>query len=57
MLDWAVSFSLPGLYIYTIVVAIAFHLRVMLAEEPADEVRVCDQLEDTNRRDDCPGSA
>jgi protein-S-isoprenylcysteine O-methyltransferase Ste14 len=26
MPGWAVSFSLPGLYIYTIVVAIAFHL-------------------------------
>ena len=38
LLGWAVSFSLPGLYIYIIVVAIAFHLRVVLAEEPADEV-------------------
>jgi protein-S-isoprenylcysteine O-methyltransferase Ste14 len=34
LLGWAVSFSLPGLYIYTIVVAVAFHLRVVLAEEP-----------------------
>ena len=34
LLGWAVSFWLPGLYVYAIVVAIAFHLRVVLGEEP-----------------------
>jgi len=34
LLGWAVSFSLPGLYTYTIIVAVAFHLRVVFGEEP-----------------------
>jgi protein-S-isoprenylcysteine O-methyltransferase Ste14 len=34
LLGWAVSFGLPGLYIYTIIVAVAFHLRVVFGEEP-----------------------
>ena len=34
LLGWAVSFGLPGLYIYTIIVAVAFHLRVVFREEP-----------------------
>jgi protein-S-isoprenylcysteine O-methyltransferase Ste14 len=34
LLGWAVSFALPGLYIYAIIVAVAFHLRVVFAEEP-----------------------
>jgi len=34
LLGWAVSFGLPGLLTYTIIVAVAFHLRVVLGEEP-----------------------
>jgi protein-S-isoprenylcysteine O-methyltransferase Ste14 len=34
LLGWAVSFGFPGLFIYTIIVAVAFHLRVVLGEEP-----------------------
>jgi protein-S-isoprenylcysteine O-methyltransferase Ste14 len=34
LLGWAVSFSLPALYIYAIIVAIAFHVRVVFGEEP-----------------------
>jgi protein-S-isoprenylcysteine O-methyltransferase Ste14 len=34
LLGWAVAFGLPGLFIYTIIVAIAFHLRVVFGEEP-----------------------
>ena len=34
LLGWAVSFGLSGLYVYAIVVAVAFHLRVVLGEEP-----------------------
>jgi len=34
LLGWAVSFGLPGLYGYAAVVAVAFHLRVVLGEEP-----------------------
>ena len=34
LLGWAVSFWSRGLLIYCIVVAIAFHLRVVLGEEP-----------------------
>ena len=34
LLGWAVSFGLPGLWVYAIIVAIAFHLRVVLGEEP-----------------------
>jgi protein-S-isoprenylcysteine O-methyltransferase Ste14 len=34
LLGWAVAFGSPGLLIYTIIVAIAFHLRVVLGEEP-----------------------
>lgn len=34
LLGWAVSFGLAGLYAYAIVVAVAFHLRVVLGEEP-----------------------
>jgi protein-S-isoprenylcysteine O-methyltransferase Ste14 len=34
LLGWAVSFGLPGLYVYAIVIAVAFHLRVVLGEEP-----------------------
>lgn len=34
LLGWAVSFALPGLFIYAMVVAAAFHLRVVLGEEP-----------------------
>jgi protein-S-isoprenylcysteine O-methyltransferase Ste14 len=34
LLGWAVSFGLPGLYVYTIIVAVAFHLRVVRGEEP-----------------------
>jgi protein-S-isoprenylcysteine O-methyltransferase Ste14 len=34
LVGWALSFGLPGLSVYAIVVAIAFHLRVVLGEEP-----------------------
>jgi protein-S-isoprenylcysteine O-methyltransferase Ste14 len=34
LLGWAVSFGLRGLFTYTIIVAIAFHLRVVFGEEP-----------------------
>lgn len=34
VLGWAVSFGVHGLYWYTVFVAIAFHLRVLLGEEP-----------------------
>jgi len=34
LLCWAVSFGLPGLFVYAIAVAVAFHLRVVLGEEP-----------------------
>ena len=31
---WAITFSVSGLYVYAICVAIAFHLRVVFGEEP-----------------------
>jgi protein-S-isoprenylcysteine O-methyltransferase Ste14 len=34
LLGWAVSFNHPALYAYAAVVAVAFHLRVVLGEEP-----------------------
>jgi protein-S-isoprenylcysteine O-methyltransferase Ste14 len=34
LVGWAWSFGLPGLWVYAIIVAIAFHLRVVLGEEP-----------------------
>src|SRR5215813_10013446 len=34
ILGWAVSFGVPGLYGYAIIVAIVFHLRVVFGEEP-----------------------
>lgn len=34
LLGWAISFGSLGLFAYTVVVAIAFHLRVVLGEEP-----------------------
>src|SRR5437899_4418575 len=34
LLGSAISFSSPALYVYTIIVAIAFHLRVVLGEHP-----------------------
>jgi protein-S-isoprenylcysteine O-methyltransferase Ste14 len=34
LLGWALSFGLSGLYVYTISVAAAFHLRVVFGEEP-----------------------
>jgi protein-S-isoprenylcysteine O-methyltransferase Ste14 len=34
LLGWSVSFGLPGLFLYTMIVAVAFHLRVVLGEEP-----------------------
>lgn len=34
ILGWALSFALAGLYVYAAVVALAFHLRVVLSEEP-----------------------
>jgi len=34
LVGWAVSFGLPGLYVYAGIVALAFHLRVVFGEEP-----------------------
>jgi protein-S-isoprenylcysteine O-methyltransferase Ste14 len=34
LLGWALSFGIPGQFVYAIVVAFAFHLRVVLGEEP-----------------------
>ncbi len=34
LLGWAVTFGSPGLLIYAAIVAAAFHLRVVLGEEP-----------------------
>jgi protein-S-isoprenylcysteine O-methyltransferase Ste14 len=34
LLGWAASFASMGLFTYTLLVAIAFHLRVVLGEEP-----------------------
>jgi len=34
LLGWAVSFAFRGIFVYAIVVAGTFHLRVVLAEEP-----------------------
>lgn len=34
LLGWAISFDVTGLYGYAIIVALAFHLRVVLGEEP-----------------------
>jgi protein-S-isoprenylcysteine O-methyltransferase Ste14 len=34
LLGWAVSFGAAALYVYAAMVAIAFHLRVVLGEEP-----------------------
>lgn len=34
LLGWALSFSSPGLFVYSAAVAVAFHLRVVLGEEP-----------------------
>ena len=34
LLGWAVSFNSPDLYIYTVIVVVAVHLRVVFGEEP-----------------------
>ena len=34
LLGWALSFGLPGLYVYAMSVIVAFHLRVVFGEEP-----------------------
>ncbi|AIY39916.1 hypothetical protein LT85_0756 [Collimonas arenae] len=34
LLGWALSFALTALYVYAVIVALAFHLRVVLVEEP-----------------------
>ena len=34
LIGWTVSFASTGLFVYTFAVAIAFHLRVVLGEEP-----------------------
>ncbi len=34
LLGWAISFGARGLYWYTLVVGIAFHVRVVVGEEP-----------------------
>jgi protein-S-isoprenylcysteine O-methyltransferase Ste14 len=35
LLGWAISFGLRGLYVYAIIVAVSFHLRVVFGEEPS----------------------
>jgi len=34
LLGWAISFASPGVLLYAALVAIAFHLRIVLGEEP-----------------------
>jgi len=34
LLGWSATFESPGLLVYAVVVALAFHLRVVLGEEP-----------------------
>jgi len=34
LLGWAVAFGAPGLFVYAVAVAMAFHLRVVHGEEP-----------------------
>jgi protein-S-isoprenylcysteine O-methyltransferase Ste14 len=34
LLGWALSFSVPGQFVYVVAVAVTFHLRVVLGEEP-----------------------
>jgi protein-S-isoprenylcysteine O-methyltransferase Ste14 len=34
LLGWATAFAVPGLFVYAAVVAVGFHLRVVLGEEP-----------------------
>jgi len=34
LLGWAIAFASTGLFVYTLVVVTAFHLRVVLGEEP-----------------------
>jgi protein-S-isoprenylcysteine O-methyltransferase Ste14 len=34
LLGWATAFGVRGLYVYALCVAVAFHLRVVLGEEP-----------------------
>lgn len=34
LLGWALGFGLPGLFIYAASVALSFHIRVVLGEEP-----------------------
>ena len=33
-LGWALAFGVPGLFVYALVLAIGFHVRVVVAEEP-----------------------
>jgi protein-S-isoprenylcysteine O-methyltransferase Ste14 len=35
LIGWALCFSLRSMWIYTLIVAIAFHVRVVMVEEPA----------------------
>jgi protein-S-isoprenylcysteine O-methyltransferase Ste14 len=34
LLGWAIAFAVPGLLLYALVIAVAFHLRVVFGEEP-----------------------
>jgi protein-S-isoprenylcysteine O-methyltransferase Ste14 len=34
LLGWALGFGVPGQFVYAVIVAAAFHLRVVLGEEP-----------------------
>jgi protein-S-isoprenylcysteine O-methyltransferase Ste14 len=49
-LGWAVSFNVPGLYAYVILMSIGFHLRVVLAEEPWLAHTHGEQWDDYRRR-------
>jgi len=34
LLGWATAFAVPGLFLYALAIAVAFHLRVVFGEEP-----------------------
>ena len=50
LLGWAVSFGVRGLYWYTLFVGIAFHVRVVIAEEPWLRRTHCAAWDDYVRR-------
>jgi protein-S-isoprenylcysteine O-methyltransferase Ste14 len=34
LLGWAIAFAVPGMFLYALAIAVAFHLRVVFGEEP-----------------------